>query len=152
MEKAAAAFGKVPQLNSPYNTINMELMTALRHGFSKLFLKVCVKSYNAFSHWNISSERQRFVVNVLKGRRRADIKRVSCRFQWEHDPKMAKVLRCDDVFWTEVTLNYLSDWWRLRICRTPGFHPRRTSFPRLVCRVLMAPSQESKWTRIIEIT
>jgi len=41
--KGSAAFGKVPELNAPYNTINMELMTALRHAFSKLILKVGVE-------------------------------------------------------------------------------------------------------------
>lgn len=40
--KRSAAFGKVPELNKLHNTINIELMTALRHASIELFLKVSV--------------------------------------------------------------------------------------------------------------
>lgn len=47
--KGFCCIWKVPQLNTPYNTINMELMTALRHAFSELILKVYLESVKMLS-------------------------------------------------------------------------------------------------------
>lgn len=51
--KSSAALGKVPELNQRHNTINIELMTALRHAS---FLKVSVDSAEMLLGYGICLE------------------------------------------------------------------------------------------------
>lgn len=99
--EGSAAFGEVPELNTPYNTINMELMTPLRHAAPKLiFKKLALKCDNAFRTWNIPSEWQQFIVDIWNGLHRPNALWFSYWFQWERDPETAQPVEGnEDVWW-----------------------------------------------------